>query len=107
MAKRRYHLVVQHHYRYHGPELLISLNELASLCRCHPEFVERLARYGLIEPIDETGETLLFPGSSIRRLRRALRLRRDLGLNANSLALVLDLLERIEDLEAEIIRLRR
>jgi DNA-binding transcriptional MerR regulator len=69
--------------------------------------VERLARYGLIEPIDETGKTLLFPDSSIRRLRRALRLRRDLGLNTNSLALVLDLLERIEDLEAEIIRLRR
>lgn len=106
MAKRRYNLVVQHHYTYHGAEPVVSLNELARLCRCHPELVERLARFGLIEPVDEREETPLFPRSSIHRLRRALRLRRDLGLNANALSLVLDLLDRIEDLETELKRLK-
>jgi DNA-binding transcriptional MerR regulator len=107
MTERRYRLVVQQHYRCHGTESLVSLNELARLCRCHPELVERFARYGLIDPVDETSGELLFPRSCVPRLRRALRLRQDLGLNAYSLSLVLDLIDRIEELEAELKHLKR
>ena len=107
MEKRRYSLVVQPHYKYHDSEPVVSLNELARVCRCHPELVERFARFGLIEPVDEREEPLLFPRSSIHRLRRALRLRRDLGLNANALPLVLDLLDRIEELESQLKRAKR
>jgi DNA-binding transcriptional MerR regulator len=85
----------------------VSLNELARLCRCHPELVERFARFGLIDPVDKTTSgTFLFPRSSVPRLRRAFRLRQDLGLNTYSLTLVLDLLDRIEELELEVKRLK-
>jgi hypothetical protein len=60
----------------------------------HPELVRRLWRLGLV---DETED-------SAAHLARALRLRRDLGLNYAGAVLAVELLARIEDLEA---RLRR
>lgn len=84
----------------------LSLTELARQSGCHPDLVERLAWIGVIDSIAMPGAGLRFETSSIARLRRAMRLRRDLGINANSLGLVLDLLERIEDLEDELNRLK-
>ena len=81
---------------------LLTLNEVAARCGLHPELVQRLIGLGLIDP--EEGSSDLFRPEVTLRLQRILRLRRDLGVNYNATALVLDLLERIDALEA---RLRR
>lgn len=99
MTERRYRLLVR---RHHSADSLVSLDELARLCGCHPELVGRFARYGLIDPVDGSSPTLLFSHSCVPRLRRALRLRQDFGLNTSSLHLVLDLIDRIEELEAKL-----
>jgi chaperone modulatory protein CbpM len=76
----------------------ITISELSRLCDCHLSVARRLFSIGLIEPLPP-GDRLLFDGSAVVRARKALRLKRDLGLNFDALALVMELLDRIEDLE--------
>jgi chaperone modulatory protein CbpM len=45
-----------------------------------------------------------FTPDATLRIQRLLRLRRDLGINYNAAGLILDLLERIDDLEARLQR---
>jgi hypothetical protein len=78
----------------------LSTDEVAARCGLHPSLVQRLVALGLIEPLD--GRTDRFPPDVTLRLQRALRLRRDLGLSYNGAALVLELLDRIENLERRL-----
>lgn len=85
-------------------ELRLSADELAAAAEISPTMLARLVRLGLIEPAAE-GSTE-FTAASARRLRRMLRLRRDLGVNLTGAAILVDLLERLEQLEAELACLR-
>ena len=59
----------------------------------------RLVRLGIVEPANLTT-------SSAARLRRMLRLQRDLGVNPAGAAIILDLVDRLDRLEAELAELR-
>jgi DNA-binding transcriptional MerR regulator len=50
---------------------------------------------------------LRFPISCIERLRRIVRLRRDLGVNLAGVAVILEMRPRMEELQKELERLRR
>ncbi len=76
----------------------ITIHELSRLCDCHLSVAKRLFSIGLIEPLS-TGDTPLFDRSAVVRARKALRLKRDLRLNFDAVALVLELLDRIDELE--------
>ena len=82
----------------------LTLEEVASRCGLHPALVERLTTLGLIDPV--VGSTNLFPAEAPDHLQRILRLRRDLGLTYHAAALVLDLLQRIDSLEARVRQLQ-
>lgn len=82
------------------PSGLLTLEEVAARCALHPELVRRLVGLGLIDP--EEGFPELFRPDTTLRIQRVLRLRRDLGVNYNAAALVLDLLDRIEVLETRL-----
>ena len=82
---------------------LLTLEEVAQHCGLHPDLVHRLVVLGLIDPVEEFPE--LFPPEVTIRIQRVLRLRRDLGINYNAAALILDLLDRIEELERRVRRL--
>ena len=86
---------------------LLTLSELAYLSRLHPELIARFVDLGLLEPSarKNTGE-LLFDSEAVLTARKIWRLRQQLGINYAGIGLVLDLLDRIEDLENEINRLR-
>ncbi len=78
---------------------------LAELCRCfavEAELIEDLVEQGILEPAGRRGRHWCFPASSLRRARITLHLRRDLGVNLAGAALALDLLERIEELDARL-----
>ena len=79
-----------------------SLDELAREAGVHPELVRRLARIGLVDPVSPGSD--LWPAAAGPRLARALRLRRDLGLNYAGALLACDLLERIDELERRLSR---
>jgi MerR family transcriptional regulator/heat shock protein HspR len=86
---------------------LVSVEQLAKAASLRPESVREFVAVGLIEPSCQTGSGPLFPRSSLERLRRILRLRRDLGINLAGIAAVLDMRERIESLQKEVQRLRQ
>jgi DNA-binding transcriptional MerR regulator len=84
----------------------VTLDNLAALAGLHPALVERFVEYGLIQPTATRGLLFLFDSSKSSRLRSIMRLRTDLGLNLQGVAVVLDLLERLRDLDRENASLR-
>jgi DNA-binding transcriptional MerR regulator len=84
-------------------DLRLSADELAAAAGISPTMVARLVRLGLAEPV-AAGSTE-FTAATAARVRRMLRLHRDLGVNLAGAAIIVDLLERIERLEAEVARL--
>lgn len=98
MTVERYEIIIR---RKHDvvPASGITLGELSRLCECHLSVARRLFSVGLIEPSAAAGENPIFDRSAVIRARKALRLKRDLSLNFDALALVMELLDRIEDLE--------
>ena len=80
----------------------ITLAELSRTCRVHAEWVVELVEEGVVEPLPAQGRQWRFSAASIVRVQKANRLQRDLGVNLAGTALVLDLLDKIEALEARL-----
>jgi chaperone modulatory protein CbpM len=78
----------------------LSLEQLCDLCAVGRTRILELVEEGVIEPTSP-GD-VRFAGASLRRARVALRLQRDFAINAPGVALVLDLLERVEVLERRV-----
>jgi DNA-binding transcriptional MerR regulator len=87
-----------------GRARMIEIEVLARETGLHPDVVRRLVRLGLVDPSGGTVQAPLFRPDAASRLARALRLRRDLGLNYAGAVLASELLARIDQLEQ---RLRR
>ena len=85
-------------------ELRLSAEELAAAAGISTTMLARLVRLGLVEPV-AAGSTE-FTAATAARLRRILRLHRDLGVNLAGATIIVDLLERLEHLEAELARRR-
>jgi len=83
----------------------ISIVQLCRICAVESEMIERLVEEGIIEPTRHEGKTLYFPPSSLKRTRVVMNLRSDLGVNLAGAALALELLDRIEKLQARLYRL--
>jgi chaperone modulatory protein CbpM len=81
----------------------ISLQELSRLCSCRIAVARRLLDIGLLESLTPDGLPTFERGAVIRA-RKALRLKRDLHLNFDGAALVMELLDRIDELERALIR---
>jgi chaperone modulatory protein CbpM len=84
----------------------LSLDAFAASAGMHPDLLRRLVRLGLLDPYVDAAGQLWFSPAQLARLARAQRLRAALGLNYSALGLVLDLLNRIDELEATL-RARR
>jgi hypothetical protein len=85
----------------------LSVGQFAVASGLHPVMVARLVALGLLDAhTDVTGATVL-PAAQIARAARIMRLRTGLGLNYTALGVVLDLLGRIEELEAALRAERR
>jgi hypothetical protein len=82
----------------------IGLETLARQAGLHPDLVLRLVRLGLVEPVGGTPQKPLFAKAAASQLARAVRLRRDFGIDYAGAVLACELLGRIEQLER---RLRR
>jgi MerR HTH family regulatory protein len=81
----------------------ISLDVLAREAGVHPDVVRRLVALGLFDTVGGRGGVgMTFPRDAPRRLARAVRLRRDLGLDYAGALLADTLLDRIDRLEARL-----
>lgn len=84
-----------------GPGDLITLDELARQTGVHRDLLLRMVDLGILDP-QTRASGLLFCSEAVRTVCRAVRLRNQLGINWAGVGLVLDLLDRIEQLEDEI-----
>jgi chaperone modulatory protein CbpM len=81
-------------------EVSLSPEQLAAACGLTVVRLHRLVRLGVIEP-DATGARL-FSVAAAARLRKMLRLRADLGVNLAGAQIIVELLARLDRLEAEL-----
>jgi chaperone modulatory protein CbpM len=84
----------------------ITLADLTRTCRVQTEWVMELVDEGVIEPRSTQsamgGPQWRFSATSIVRVEKARRLQSDLGVNLPGVALALQLLDRIDALEARL-----
>jgi hypothetical protein len=85
----------------------LSLETVAVRSGLHPELVRRLAALSLLECTTDADGRLWFTSSTVATLARIQRLRSGLSLNYAAIGLVLDLLDRIDVLEAQVRSQRR
>jgi chaperone modulatory protein CbpM len=81
-----------------GAEL--TLADLCRACYLPAEQVFELVEEGIVEPVGRDASAWRFQGASIRRVRCAVQLRRDLGVNWAGAALALELLDELHVLRA-------
>ena len=82
----------------------LSLDAFARAAGLHPDLVLRFVELGLLDADRRVGGRLWFASRQLRRAERIQRLHHGLSLNYASLGLVLDLLDRIDELEAALRR---
>jgi hypothetical protein len=80
----------------------LSLDAFAADAGIHPELLRRLITLGLVEPYVDGAGQFWFSPTQLSALARARRLHDGLGLNYAALGVVLDLLARIDELEAAV-----
>jgi chaperone modulatory protein CbpM len=80
----------------------LSLESFSRLAGLHPELVVRLVRLGLLDASRGSRDELWFTAAEVHRAARIQRLRAGLTVNYAALGLVLDLLDRIDVLEAAL-----
>ncbi|HEV2087664.1 MAG TPA: chaperone modulator CbpM [Cryptosporangiaceae bacterium] len=85
----------------------LDLDSFAHAAGLHPELVRRLVALGLLEPERDAGGTYWFPPAQLAAVARVQRLRAGLALNYAAVGLVVDLLDRIAELETALRRARR
>ena len=83
---------------------LLDLEVFSHRCGLHPDLVRRFVDLGLIDSARHAGNDLWFAPAQVARVARLQRLRDDLALNYAALALVMDLLDRIDQLERAYLR---
>jgi DNA-binding transcriptional MerR regulator len=78
----------------------MDLDTFARCCGLHPDTVRRFVALGLLPCQRNPRGQLRFDASALRIVARIQRLRIGLGLNYAAMGLVLDLLDRLEELES-------
>lgn len=85
----------------------LSLAELCRACQIPAERILEFIDEGIIEPYGSEPAQWRFYGIGIRRIRCAIRLQHDLGINLSGVALALDLLEEITVLRRRLQQFER
>ena len=83
-----------------------SLAELAELSGLSEAELRELVDYGAVTPIDPDSSPWVFNGKCLLTVRTACRLRISFDLEPHGVALIVSLLDRIHDLEAQLGSLR-
>jgi chaperone modulatory protein CbpM len=84
------------------PGAMYTLDELCQSCNVEVDWVVQLVEQGVIEPVGQARSDWQFASISIVRVAKARRLGRDLDLSPSGLALVLDLLDELDELRSRL-----
>ncbi|MGZ8261001.1 MAG: chaperone modulator CbpM [Caldimonas sp.] len=87
-----------------GEDVELTVVEMCRACRTSEAQIELWVTEGVLQPRGSSRDSWRFGGDSLARMRLAARLARDLELNTPGVALALDLLDRIAELESRLVR---
>jgi chaperone modulatory protein CbpM len=85
-------------------QVRFTLTQLSRACGADDAEIMALVEEGVVVASED--DPISFNGQALVRARTALRLLHDLELNAHAAALVLDLLDEIDEMRGELARLR-
>jgi chaperone modulatory protein CbpM len=80
----------------------LNLDAFARATHTHPDLIRRLVTLGLLDADRDASGELWFAPRQVAALGRVQRLRAGFALNYAAIGLVVDLLDRISDLEAAL-----
>ena len=84
---------------------IIVLDEFCASHQVEISFVRSLEEYGLVQTII-VNETLCVPGNELSKLEQIVRLHQELNINSEGIDVIINLLQRIENMQKEINGLR-
>ena len=82
--------------------VFLSLSDFARACGQPHDWVIALVEHSILEKNDSTPEHWQFVGEELARARRAWRLQRDFDASLAAVALMLDLLDEVKQLRAQV-----
>jgi MerR family transcriptional regulator/heat shock protein HspR len=83
----------------------VMISVVAERYSIHPQTLRMYEREGLIKPVRSSGNTRLYDDEAMRRLEIILTLTRDLGVNLAGVEVILNMKERMEQMQGEVDRL--
>jgi MerR family transcriptional regulator, heat shock protein HspR len=86
---------------------VFMISVAAELAEMHPQTLRMYEARGLIEPKRSPKNTRLYSQADVEQLRRIQQMTREMRLNLAGVQRVLELEARVEQLSAEVTRLRR
>lgn len=81
---------------------ICTLDDLCQACGVDAGWIATIVEHGIIEPVGKDETAWQFTRISAVRAAKARRLERDLDLNVPGIAVVLDLLDQIEELKMRL-----
>src|SRR5205085_11445252 len=78
------------------------ISAVAEMYGIHPQTLRLYEREGLLKPSRSEGNTRYYTEKDLERLEFILSLARDLGVNISGIAIILQMRERMEEMQREI-----
>ena len=78
------------------------ISSVAEMYGIHPQTLRLYEREGLLKPSRTEGNTRLYTVEDVQRLEFILSLARDLGVNISGIAIILQMRERMEEMQVQI-----
>ena len=78
------------------------ISAVAEMYEIHPQTLRLYEREGLLKPSRTEGNTRLYTDEDLQRLEFILTLARDLSVNISGIAIILQMRERMEEMQHQI-----
>lgn len=80
------------------------ISAVAEMYDIHPQTLRLYEREGLLRPSRSEGNTRLYTGEDLKRLEMILNLTRDMGVNLAGIEIILNMRERMGEMQREMQR---
>lgn len=80
-----------------------TISVVARLVELHPQTLRNYEEQGLVVPQRTPGNFRLYTERDVQRLHKIVRLTNDLGVNLAGVEVILNLTERVEVLQAQVV----
>lgn len=86
----------------YSQESLLRFDEICTICNVSSDTIVSLIEYEIIHPRGNTPAEWTFDLAELKRIKTALRLQHDLEVNLQGVAVVLQLLDEMDDLRIKL-----